>query len=167
MMNKGTISVVLSLVCVFLSGLGYGAAGLKLNETEQEKREEIIVVTAHTESSQSQKKVDKPITKKEINSSGNLTKNAFPIVREAPNYPIMAAKNKQTGWVKLSYDINRLGNTEKIEVIDAKPQKVFNRASINAVKKWKYSPKLVKGIAEVEKNVVVTLAFELNGKGNH
>lgn len=114
-MNKGTTSVVLSLACVFLSGLAYGGTALKLNETEQEKREEIIVVTAHTESSQLQKKVDKPITNREKNATGNLTKDAFPIVREAPNYPIMAAKNKQTGWVKLSYDINRFGNTEKLK----------------------------------------------------
>jgi protein TonB len=47
-------------------------------------------------------------------------------------------------------------------VIKADPPSVFNRAAIDAVKKWKYRPKVVDGKAVEEHNVKAHVVFNLN-----
>ena len=85
--------------------------------------------------------------------------DAVPIFRTLPIYPLEAARNKQKGWVKLSFDVNRFGEIENINVVDSEPEVLFDQAAINALKRWKYKAKIDKGKTVRQNGLVVRLFF--------
>ncbi|MDE0885127.1 MAG: energy transducer TonB [Myxococcota bacterium] len=87
--------------------------------------------------------------------------DSVPLVRVPPQYPIRAAERGIEGWVVLRFTITATGTVENPEVIDAKPKRIFDRAAIRALKKWKYRPRIVDGqsIARTEE---VKLSFDLD-----
>ena len=60
--------------------------------------------------------------------------------RQAPRYPIEAARNKVEGYVILVHDINAQGKTTNIDVIEASPSNVFNKQAKRAISNWRYKP---------------------------
>lgn len=69
----------------------------------------------------------------------------MPIVRVEPRYPSQALREGIEGWVTLSFDVDKTGSVKNVLVLDAEPKRVFNRAAVNALSKWKYRPKVVNG----------------------
>lgn len=55
-----------------------------------------------------------------------------------PNYPEHAYKQGIEGWVWLEFDIDESGAVVDIVLIDSYPEKTFDKALINAVKRWEY-----------------------------
>ena len=88
--------------------------------------------------------------------------DAVPIVRITPMYPRRAQEQFIEGWVKLRFDITQTGATANVRVVAAKPKRIFDRAAIQAVSKWKYKPKVVDGKSQVQKNQEVRLTFDLD-----
>lgn len=88
---------------------------------------------------------------------------ARPIVRVSPQYPIQASRDGIEGWVQLSFTINETGGVEDVEIIEAEPKRVFNRAATRALRKWKYRPKTVDGKPVKQFNISVQLDFNLQG----
>ncbi len=87
---------------------------------------------------------------------------ARPVVRINPKYPTGAARDGVEGWVKLRFDINEIGGVTNIEVIDAEPKRVFNKAARQALRKWKYRAKSADGKTMVQKGLTVQLDFNMN-----
>jgi protein TonB len=87
--------------------------------------------------------------------------DATPIVRINPKYPIEAARDGREGWVKLSFTINEVGGVEDVKVIDAEPKRIFNREAQRALRRWKYRPKIVDGVAVRRPGLEVQLDFKL------
>lgn len=48
-------------------------------------------------------------------------------------------------------------------IIDAEPKRVFDREAIRAIKRWKYRPKVVEGVAQLQTNQSVQLDFKIDG----
>ena len=88
--------------------------------------------------------------------------DASPIVRIEPKYPIQAQRDGREGWVKLSFTINEVGGVEDVEVIDAEPKRIFNKAARRALKKWKYKPKVVDGKPQRRPGLTVQLDFTMD-----
>ncbi len=63
-----------------------------------------------------------------------------PIVRVNPQYPLRAAERGVEGWVEVEFTISRTGTVKDPYVLNAKPQNIFNRAALRAIRKWKYNP---------------------------
>ena len=42
------------------------------------------------------------------------------------------------GWVKLSFSVDDNGRARSIEVLDASPTQIFNRAAEKALRKWRF-----------------------------
>jgi len=90
--------------------------------------------------------------------------DAAPIVRIPPDYPPQAARDGKEGWVRLSFTINEVGGVEDVEVLDADPKRIFDRNAKRALRKWKYRPQIVDGIAQKQFGLEVQLDFKLGGE---
>jgi periplasmic protein TonB len=92
---------------------------------------------------------------------GQTDRSATPLVRVEPRYPIDAARDGITGWVKLGFNIDETGNVTDVEVLAAEPGNIFNREAIRALRRWKYQPQIVDGKAIKQLNLQVQLDFSL------
>ncbi len=93
------------------------------------------------------------------NTSGD--RRATPIVRIPPQYPQSALSKGTQGWVLLEFTITHTGTVENIQVVDAEPARIFNRAAIRAIKRWKYQPKIANGKAVPQQNMREIFRFEI------
>jgi len=92
----------------------------------------------------------------EIQQEIQVDEEVVPLVRIAPIYPSRAARpiypsraarlNIQ-GWVKLEVLIDNKGSVKKAKILKSHPSGIFNRAAIKAIKRWRFRPKVVDGIA--------------------
>lgn len=99
-------------------------------------------------------------------SSGPATmvqgeRSATPLVRVEPRYPVDAAREGVSGWVRLSFSIDETGAVTDVAVLAAEPGTVFNREAVRALRRWKYQPQLVDGKAVRQQNMQVQLDFSL------
>ncbi len=92
---------------------------------------------------------------------GMNNNEARPIVRVNPKYPMDAIREGTEGWVKLAFDINKVGKVVNISVIDSQPKRIFDKAARQALRKWKYQAKSVDGQAVYQKSRTVQLDFSM------
>ncbi len=78
-------------------------------------------------------------------TQGSLDTAVMPLHRVEPRYPQRALQRRIQGYVVLQFNIDKNGNPVDIQVVDAKPQHVFEREAIRGLKRWKYRPKKVDG----------------------
>lgn len=72
------------------------------------------------------------------NTQFSATPNA--INRKYPEYPRKALDMRIEGHVVVLFDISKQGYVENIRIVEAKPNSIFNRAVIQAMKQWQYQP---------------------------
>ena len=84
----------------------------------------------------------------------------IPIVRIQPSYPLEQLRNKQEGWVKIQFEVTVKGTVENPKIIESYPEKVFDRAAIAAILKFKFKPRIVDG-KPVRATVAQTMEFSL------
>ena len=70
-----------------------------------------------------------------------------PLIAIRPQYPTRAAQRGIEGWCLVSFTVDGLGNVieDSIAVVEAEPPGIFDRASIRAVARFKYQPRIVDG----------------------
>ncbi len=78
-----------------------------------------------------------PAFRSEILFSSEAYGSVKPLIKLYPRYPSEAGQQGIGGIVKLSLKINK-GNVVGIQVIESKPQGLFEAAALKAVKRWKY-----------------------------
>lgn len=86
---------------------------------------------------------------------------ATPLVRVEPRYPVEAARQGISGWVRLNFSIDESGSVMDVSVVAAEPKNIFEREAIRALRRWKYQPQLVEGKAIKQTNLQVQLDFQL------
>lgn len=89
-------------------------------------------------------------------------RSATPLVRIEPRYPVTAARDGVSGWVRLGFNIDETGAVTDVVVLSAEPARTFDREAIAALKRWKYQPKRVNGAAIKQTGMQVQLDFSLN-----
>ena len=69
------------------------------------------------------------------------------LIAVRPQYPTSALQRGIEGWCLVSFTVDGLGNVieDSITVVDAEPPGIFDRASIRAVARFKYQPRIVDG----------------------
>ena len=114
--------------------------------------------------------LDIPLSTKQFSGSlvnglqigaGGISTNVIPLVRIPPRYPMRAANRHIEGWVKVEFTITEQGTVKDAIVIDAQPSKIFNRAALQAIKRWKFKAKIIGGEA-FEQRAVQVLQFKLS-----
>jgi protein TonB len=61
-----------------------------------------------------------------------------PSVMVAPDYPFEARRTDMEGFVKLAFSVDPEGRVSEIEVLDALPRRVFDRAATRALRQWRF-----------------------------
>jgi periplasmic protein TonB len=95
-------------------------------------------------------------------SDFGANQQAMPLYRVEPKYPTRAVKQGAEGFVVLSFTIDAQGRPTDIEILDAKPRRLFEREAIRALRKWKYQAKVIDGKAISQQGQTVRLEFKLN-----
>lgn len=79
---------------------------------------------------------------------------------EPARYPRLATQLNATGWVDVLFTVTASGQTADIEVIQAEPETLFNRAAVDAVERWTFQPREFRG-QFINQRASARLAFRL------
>ena len=83
--------------------------------------------------------------KVDIGNGFNPDRDAQPLVRIPPQYPDRCQKARmKTEIVVVEFDVTEQGQPVNPRVVNS-TNTCFNRASLRAVERWKYRPKIVDG----------------------
>lgn len=93
--------------------------------------------------------------------SGGDDSDVVPLVRIDPTYPPKAKQRKIEGYVDIEFSISPAGTVENPKVIGANPRTIFEQAALRAVRRWRYSPKVVDGEPVSRHGVQVRIRFGL------
>jgi protein TonB len=83
------------------------------------------------------------------------------VVRQVPpQYPVDAARKRQTGWVELQFVIGADGRVRDVSVSQSSPPRVFDREAVRAMQQWTFEPALRDG-QPVESRARRRIEFQL------
>jgi protein TonB len=85
----------------------------------------------------------------------------IPLVRVNAIYPERARQRGIEGWVDVTFTIAATGAVKDPVVTANHPSRIFDRAALRAIRKWKYNPKVEDGVAVERPGVKVRLRFAL------
>ena len=86
--------------------------------------------------------------------------------RVAPDYPDTAMRKGIQGYVDVHFTITAQGAVTNVAVITSDPGEVFDRAATDAVRRWRYDPRVVDG-QPVDSQSQVRLQFRLDQSLSH
>ena len=90
-------------------------------------------------------------------------RDVVPLVRIEPDYPMNARQRGLEGWVVLEFTISSAGTVKDAAVVASEPGTIFDKAALQAVRKWKYNPKVKDGKPVERTGIKVRLDFEMEG----
>jgi len=67
------------------------------------------------------------------------------IKRSAVIYPELARRQGISGFVTMNVLINESGNVEDVEVVESKPEEIFDLKADNTIRRWKFEPATYNG----------------------
>lgn len=100
----------------------------------------------------------KPPTHKNTHRIALADGDMQPIQKFAPAYPRTMIGRGIEGYVIVKFTVNKQGGVENIIVVESS-HNGFNTASIKAVQKFKYKPRVIDGIAMPTHNVMEKVSF--------
>ena len=89
-----------------------------------------------------------------------IATNVKPTLRVPPVYPPRALRSGIEGVVTVEFTIATDGSVKDAKIIKGKPPKIFDKAVLNAIAKWKFNPDKVDG-KPVEKRARQDIKFTL------
>jgi protein TonB len=98
-----------------------------------------------------------------MSMTGGADRDVVPLVRIEPDYPMNARQRGIEGWVVVEFTISTAGTVKDAEVVASEPGTIFDKAAVQAVRKWKYNPKIKDGKPVERAGVKVRLDFEMEG----
>ena len=109
--------------------------------------------------------IDMKSALKSAGSSMGLENGITAMVRFPPSYPRTAKVAKIEGYVTMEVVVNPDGTVADIRVVDAAPPRLFDMAAVDAMRRWKFQPKVVNG-APVSQRAQQTIEFRLSEEGS-
>jgi protein TonB len=87
-------------------------------------------------------------------------RDAQPMVRIPPQYPPRAAERGTEGQCTVTFDVTPDGTPTNIRPLEC--DSLFERATVRAVERWRYEPKVQDGTAVWRRGVVTQLEYRLD-----
>ena len=97
---------------------------------------------------------------KDAGSALGYQSDVIAILRIPPSYPRPARLARIQGYVTMEVSISPEGTVTEVSVVDAAPPRMFDIAAVEAMKRWKFRPKVVNGIA-VGQRAHQTIEFKI------
>jgi protein TonB len=88
--------------------------------------------------------------------------DALPVVKVRPVYPARAQQQGIEGYVLVQFSIDALGRVVDVQVIEAEPRGMFERAALKAVERFRYKPRVLNGEPTTVNGVQHLVTFELS-----
>jgi len=85
----------------------------------------------------------------------------LPIYRVPPEYPRQALFDQVEGWVIVEFTIGTEGEVKNARVVKAQPRGVFDQAALQAVRRFRFKPRNVAGMAVEVHGVQNRIRFTL------
>ena len=92
---------------------------------------------------------------------GGVDRDVMPVVRFPPEYPARAQTRGVEGWVQIRFTITAAGTVRDPVVVAAEPQGVFEDAALKAIERWRYNPRIDRGVAVERVGLQTVIRFEL------
>ena len=96
-----------------------------------------------------------------MSMTSGADRDVVPLVRIEPDYPMNARQRGIEGWVVVEFTISTAGTVKDAAVVASEPGTIFDKAAVQAVRKWKYNPKIKDGKPVERAGVKVRLDFEM------
>tara|TARA_R110002073_G_scaffold260303_2_gene423221 strand:- start:115 stop:759 length:645 start_codon:yes stop_codon:yes gene_type:complete len=88
--------------------------------------------------------------------------DVIPVVRVPPTYPRNARSAQIQGSVTMAVTIRPDGTVSDVSVLESDPPRLFDQAAVDAMRRWKFRPKVVDG-NPVAQRARQTMEFKLGG----
>ena len=84
---------------------------------------------------------------------------AKPLVVVNPTFPESALQQAREGWVLVEFNVTDEGHVSRPEVVEAQPPDLFDEATLEAVSKWRFKPRVKDGqrVGQANTRVRITL----------
>ena len=92
---------------------------------------------------------------------GGSDRDIVPLVRVNPEYPPRAKQRGIEGWVEVEFTITKVGTVTDERVLNSNPPYVFDRAALQAIRRWRYNPQIEDGRAIEHVGQQTRFAFEM------
>jgi protein TonB len=89
-------------------------------------------------------------------------RDAVPLVRIEPDYPMRARQRGIEGFVHVAFTISKAGTVKDVEIVKSQPPGTFDKAAVTAVSRWKYNPKIVSGVPVERPNQQMWFPFDMD-----
>jgi len=89
------------------------------------------------------------------------TGNAIPTLRVEPQYPFRASQQGIEGWVEVEFTITEQGTVNNLHVVNSSPAILFDRATVRAVSRWQFKPRIEGGKAIARHQVRQRIRYSL------
>ena len=91
---------------------------------------------------------------------GEIDNPLVPLAKGPPLYPFSARRRGIEGVVRVKFLVGKGGHVEKVEIVEAKPGKIFNASVRKCVSAWRFTPGTVGG-EPVKTWVITSVRFSL------
>jgi len=85
----------------------------------------------------------------------------YPLVKAAPVYPPAARQHGIEGYVVVEFGLGTDGRTRDHKIVESVPAEIFDRAAIDAVRKFKYKPRMRNGQPKIVSGIRNKIPFVL------
>lgn len=78
-----------------------------------------------------------------------------------PRYPHSALSRQLEGYAVVEFDISKNGQVVNARVLESAPGTIFNRSALDAIRKFRYKPKVVDGKPQVYSGAYYRFTYEM------
>ena len=107
----------------------------------------MVAFDQYFENQESQEKNKSAESAEVVHAGGGSDREEVPLVQVDPEYPERARQQRIEGWVEVEFTISPVGTVVDARVSRSKPAMIFDRAALQAVRRWKYNPVIRDGTA--------------------
>ena len=81
-----------------------------------------------------------PVPSPKLKVNATASTEAVLLQGALPSYPASALSENRGGWVLLSFMVGVDGRTSEVTVVNSQPHRVFDRAALDAVRRYRFKP---------------------------